>query len=155
LKEDELQLASHQLNKIAKEYNMSVSTEKTKAMAMCGNVIKRVKIEIENRIIEQVSDFKYLGHMFSDQLKDIDIKLQTYNKLNGVIKRNFGKQMTTETKLKLHNITSKPALKYGSKTWVMNKRDTQRLEAAQMRFLRPLLGYTRLDRQRKKASGKH
>jgi hypothetical protein len=81
-------------------------------------------------------------------LKDIDIKLQTYNKLNDIIKRNFGKQITTETKLKLLNITSKPALKYGSETWVMNKRDTQRLEAAQMRFLRPLLGYTRLDRQR-------
>jgi hypothetical protein len=84
--------------------------------------------------------------MFSDHLKDIDIKLQTYNKLNGIIKRNFGKQMTTETKLKLHNITSKPALKYGSETWVMN--NTQRLEAAQMRFLRPPLGYKRLDRQR-------
>jgi hypothetical protein len=33
--EDELQLASHQLNKIAKEYNMSISTEKTNAMAVC------------------------------------------------------------------------------------------------------------------------
>jgi hypothetical protein len=30
---------------------MSVSTEKTKAMAMCGNTIQRVKTEIENRII--------------------------------------------------------------------------------------------------------
>jgi hypothetical protein len=107
-------------------------------MAVCGNTIQRVKIEIENRIIEKVSDFKYLGNMFSDHLKDIDIKLLTYNKLNGIIKRNFGKQMTTETKLKLHNITSKPALKYRSETWVMNKRDTQRLEGAQMRFLRPL-----------------
>jgi hypothetical protein len=26
--------------------------------------------------------------------------------------------MTTETSLKVHNITSKPALKYGSETWV-------------------------------------
>jgi hypothetical protein len=54
----------------------------------------------------------------------------------------------TETKLKLHNITSKSALKYGNETWVMNKRGPQRLEATQMRFLRPLLGYTKLDRQR-------
>jgi hypothetical protein len=87
--------------------------------------VRKVKIEMENRIIEQVSDLKYFGNMFSDHLKDTDIKLQAYNKLNGVIKRNFGKQMTTETKLKLHNISSKPALKYGSETWVMNKRDTQ------------------------------
>jgi hypothetical protein len=68
--EDELQLASLQLNKIDKEYIMSISTEKTKAIAMCGNTIKRVKIEIQNRIIEPVSDFKYLGNMFSDHLKD-------------------------------------------------------------------------------------
>jgi hypothetical protein len=40
------------------------------------------------------------------------------------------------------------ALKYGSETWVMNKRDIRRLGAAQTRFLRPLLGYTRMDRQR-------
>jgi hypothetical protein len=90
--EDELQLTSHQLNKIAREYNMSISTEKTKAIAMCGNTIQRVKIKIGNRIIEQVTDIKYLGNMFSDHLKDIDIKLQTYNKLNGIIKRNFGKK---------------------------------------------------------------
>jgi hypothetical protein len=116
--EDELQLASYQLNKTAKQYNTSISTEKTTAMATCGNTTQRVKTETENRIMEQVSGFKYLGNMFSDHLKDTDIKLQTYSKLNGVIKRNFGKQMTTETSLKVHNITSKPALKYGSETWV-------------------------------------
>jgi hypothetical protein len=30
----------------------------------------------------------------------------------------------------------------------MNKRDAQIIEAAQMRFLRPVLGLTRLERQR-------
>jgi hypothetical protein len=56
--------------------------------------------------------------------------------------------MSTETKLRLHNICSKPALFYGSEAWVINKRDAQKLEAAQMKFLRPLLGFTRLDHQR-------
>jgi hypothetical protein len=56
--------------------------------------------------------------------------------------------MTTDTKLRLHNITSKASLCYGSETWTINNRDAQKLEAAQMRFLRPLLGLTRLDRQR-------
>jgi len=35
-----------------------------------------------------------------------------------------------------------------SENCIINKRDAQKLEAAQMRFLRPLLGLTRLDRQR-------
>jgi len=31
-------------------------------MAMCGNHIKSVKIVINDDIIEQVTDFKYLGY---------------------------------------------------------------------------------------------
>jgi hypothetical protein len=63
-------------------------------------------------------------------------------------KLHFRKQMTTDTKLRLHNVTSKASLCYGSENWIINKRDAQKLEVAQMRFLRPLLGLTRLDRQR-------
>jgi len=44
-----------------------------------------------------------------------------------------------ETKLRIHNITAKVALKFGSEAWVMKKREEQRLEAAQMKFLRHLL----------------
>jgi hypothetical protein len=52
--------------------------------------------------------------------------------------------MTTDTKLRLHNITSKASLCHGSENWTINKRDAQKLEAAQMRFLR----LKRPDRQR-------
>jgi hypothetical protein len=77
-----------------------------------------------------------------------EYKLQTYNRINGIIKRHFGKQMSNQTKLRIHNIIAKTALKYGSETWMLNKRGKQRLEATTMRFVRPLLGYTKLDRQR-------
>jgi hypothetical protein len=56
--------------------------------------------------------------------------------------------VTTDTKLGQYNITSKASLCRGSENLVINKGDAQKLEAAQMRFLRPLLGLTRLDRQR-------
>jgi hypothetical protein len=52
------------------------------------------------------------------------------------------------TKIRVHNITSKAALCCGSEAWFINKRDAQKPEAAQVRFLRPLLDLTRLDRQR-------
>jgi hypothetical protein len=87
-----------------------------------------------------------LGNLISNE-KDINIKLQRYNKINGIIKRHFGKHMTVDTKLRIHNITFKAALCYGGEVWIINKRDAQKLEAAEMRFLRPLLGHTRLDRQ--------
>jgi len=58
-----------------------------------------------------------------------------------------GKQMNNETELRIHNITVKAALKFGSKAWVLKKREEQRLEAAQMKFLRHLLGKTKLDKE--------
>jgi hypothetical protein len=55
--------------------------------------------------------------------------------------------MTTETKLRLHNITDEVALKFVSEVWVLKNRDEHRLEAAQMKLLRHLLGITKLDRE--------
>jgi hypothetical protein len=40
--------------------------------------------------------------------------------------------------LRIHNITAKAALKFGSEAWALKKRDEQLLEAAQMKFLRHL-----------------
>jgi len=42
----------------------------------------------------------------------------------------------------IHNITAKVALKFGSEALVLKKREEQRLEVAQMKFLRHLLGIT-------------
>ena len=53
-----------------------------------------------------------------------------------------------ETKLRIQNITAKAALKFGSEAWVLKKREEQCLEAAQMKFLRHLLGITKLDKEK-------
>jgi hypothetical protein len=52
-------------------------------MAMCGNHIQGVKIVIYDNIIEQVTDFKYLGYRISEYKSDLEDKLHTtYNKIN-------------------------------------------------------------------------
>ena len=56
--------------------------------------------------------------------------------------------MDKETKLRIHNITAKAALKFGSEAWVLKKREEELLEAAQMKFLRHLLGITKLDKEK-------
>ena len=116
---------------------------------MWGNHIQRGKMVINDNIIEQVIDFKYLGYCISEFKSDLEDKLQTYNKINGAIRRHFGKQMNKETKLRIHNITAKAALKFGSEAWVLKKREEKRLEAAQMKFLRHLLGIKELDKEKK------
>ena len=79
---------------------------------------------INYNIIEKVTNFKYLGYCILEFKSDVEDKLQTYNKINGGIRRHFRKQMNKETKLRIHNITAKTALKFGSKAWVLKKRGT-------------------------------
>jgi len=54
----------------------------------------------------------------------------------------------------IHNITTKAALKFGSEAWVLKKREEQRLEEAQMKFLRHLLEITKLDKEKTNVLGK-
>ena len=86
----------------------------------------------------------------SEYKSDLEDKLQTYNKINGAIQRHFGKQMNKETKLRIHDITAKAALKFGSEAWVLKKREEQRLEAAQMKFFKHLFEMTKLDKEKNK-----
>ena len=147
---DDLQTMAQQLKLITRKYKMTISSTQTQSMAMWGNRIQRVKIVINGNIIEQVTDFKYLGYRISEYGSDLEDKLQTYNKINGAIRRHFGKQMNKETKLRIHKITAKAVLKSGSEPWVLKKREEQRLETAQMKFLRHLIGITKLDKEKTK-----
>ena len=50
--------------------------------------------------------------------------------------------------MKFYKVVARPTLLYGSETWVTTKRDMTGLEAAEMRFLRSVKRYTRLDKIR-------
>ena len=50
--------------------------------------------------------------------------------------------------MKCYKVVARPSLLYGSETWVTTKRETTRLEAAEIRFLRSVTGYTVLDKIR-------
>jgi hypothetical protein len=64
--------------------------------------------------------------------------------LLGTIRRHFGKQLTKKTKLRLHNITAKAALIFGSEAWVLKKRRTAFRSSADEVFETP--GITKLDK---------
>ena len=94
-----------------------------------------------------------MGYRISEYGNGLEDKLQKLRQINGAIRRHFGKQMNKETKLRIHNITAKAALKFGSEAWVLKKREEQRLEAAQMELLRELLGTTKLDKEKNQCIG--
>ena len=55
---------------------------------------------------------------------------------------------STDTQTKVYKVEARPTLLYGSEIWVTTRRDMTRLEAAELRFLRSVKGYTRLDKIR-------
>jgi hypothetical protein len=70
-------------------------------------------------IIRDVCALQMLEFRISEFKSDLEDKLQTYNKINRAIRRLFEKQMNKETKLRIHNITAKAALKFESEAWVL------------------------------------
>jgi hypothetical protein len=50
--------------------------------------------------------------------------------------------------MKFYQVIARPTQLYGSETWLTTKRDMTRLKAAEMRFLRSVKEYTRLDKLR-------
>jgi hypothetical protein len=42
----------------------------------------------------------------------------------------------------MHNVLSKPAMMYGSETWILRSQDCRRIETSHMRFLRAVAGVT-------------
>jgi len=79
--EDNLQKAAHKLNQIITEYGLTISAQKTKSMAFKGRDPVRTKIVINQKIMEQVNLFNYLGNMISYEGKlDIDNKLNNFFK---------------------------------------------------------------------------
>jgi hypothetical protein len=52
--EDKLQKFVYIINQMSKDYNLKISTDKTKVMAFKGKHSMRSKIEIDGSILEQV-----------------------------------------------------------------------------------------------------
>ena len=73
--ENKLQKSVYILNQMSKDYNLKISTDKTKIMAFKGKHLAHSKIEIDGSILEQVKQFNYLGCKLSlDGEPDFDEK---------------------------------------------------------------------------------
>ena len=58
------------------------------------------------------------------------------------IKRTIFRKVRTETILKIYNTLVLPTFLYGSENWTLTALQRRRIEAAEMKLLRPLAGYT-------------
>ena len=106
-------------------------------MAFKGRDPVRIKIVIDNKTIEQVNSFNYLGNMISYE-KELDVDNKLHNlKITGIINNVFRPQKTLKkTRIKLYNTLALPFLLYGSETWTIKARDTRRITTAEIKHMR-------------------
>jgi hypothetical protein len=114
-------------------------------MAFKGRDLVRTKIVIDNKTIEQVKSFNYLGNIiYYKRELDIDNKLNNFLKITGILNNVFRPQKDLKkTRIKLYNTLALPVLLYGSETWTIKVRDAIRITAAEMKYfyMRRTAGY--------------
>jgi hypothetical protein len=81
---------------MSKDYNIKMSTDKTKIMSFSGKHLVRSKIEIDGSILQQVKQFNYLGCELSlDGEPDFDKKINRFQRICGTIRKHFKKTVQT------------------------------------------------------------
>ena len=145
--QDSLNKWNHQL----KEEGMRVNIEKTKVMIFGKQ--EELTIKIDNTLIEQVNNFKYLGvelsHTGTDD-SEINNRITQSQKLYQALKEPIinRKEVTKKTKVNVYKTIYRPVLTFGCETWNLSKAEKSRIQAVEMRYLRRVKGITKRDRIR-------
>jgi hypothetical protein len=71
-----------------------------------------------------------------------------FNHICETIRRVLNKKTRKETQIKFYKVMAIPTLTYSSETWTLTKKQRQKIETAEMKFLRNVAGYTLKDQIR-------
>jgi len=125
---------------------LEISTKKTKVFGFVGTDHPRTKIIKNDETLEQVSQFTYLGCSISYQFSNgVEFKLAKFLQLIDTIKRTIFKKVIKKTIWKIYNTLVLPTFLYGSENLTLTVLQRGRNEAAEMKLLRALAGYTLYD----------
>src|SRR6476661_3097285 len=130
-----LQSLMDSLSTTAKHYDMKSNIKKTKAMVVSRNGGERVNITVDGQSVQQVSKFRYLGSLISEDGRYLDnVKTRI-----GMAKDAFNKRkelLTTSIRVhlrkRLFGTLMLPVVLYGYETWAMRKEEINRLNAFEM-----------------------
>jgi len=129
---------------------MEISEEKLKVMAFWGKEPVLSKICLNNKTIERMTNFIYLGYKLSfqgevDLLQKITKHTKTMGIINGILKPML---VQKHTQIHLYKTLAWPVLCYGSEVWTIRKGDSSRLIACEMKFMKRTVGYTKWDHKK-------
>lgn len=130
---------------------MKISTAKTEAMCLSRRPVD-CALHVSGVPIRQVEEFKYLGTLFTSDGRQEKELSRRINCASGVLRELWtlagNRTVSTEALVSIFKAVYRSSLTYGHETWILTERTRSRVQAAEMRFLRRIVGVTRMDRIR-------
>lgn len=141
------------MNEGFKRKGMKVNVAKTKVMVIeKDDEMTECKKDINGETVEQVSEFVYLGSVFTRDgkiEKDVKRRVNAGNQINGALHSFVSRKgISQKARLAVHNGVLAPTLMYGSECWAWKKQSESRINAVEMRSLRSMCGVKLIDRVR-------
>jgi len=141
--QEQLQELVNRIATVGKEYNLLINIGKTKVMSING---QRLSITIDNKELEQVAKFPYLGSWITDDSKcqeDIKHRLALGNAVSAKLKTLWqSHSLSLKTKIEVCKALVWAVVSYGCESWTINKDSEKKLQAFEMKTLRRMLGVT-------------
>ncbi|KAI8507539.1 hypothetical protein Bbelb_149190 [Branchiostoma belcheri] len=130
------------VNTVSLQYRLEISTKKTKVMAATKQPTV-LRIFCQGVQLEQVSTFKYLGAIIDETAgssREVSARLgaaRTALSSLDVIWKDRVLKMST--KMRVLRALVWPVVTYGCEAWTLHAKDTQKIEAFEMKCYRKLL----------------
>ena len=131
-----------------RECGLRVNVKKTEFMSTDDNAT----VTINGTPLNRVSHFRYLGSEITpsgDNTEEVQWRISRgwakFRETSGIL---CDKRIPRKLKGKVYRTAVRPALTYGAETWGPLTSETKKLQVAEMRMLRWMCGYTKLDKKR-------
>jgi len=114
---------------------MKVNVKKTKVMCISHKGNCRMKILIDQQLVERVSEFRCLGSLISENgycEKEIHNRIAMGKKIFMDKKRLFSGKLNLEVKKRIIKCLVWSVALYAAETWTLTQADKSRLEALEM-----------------------
>ena len=145
--EQELAKLVNHLEEASTAYGMQISAEKTQLMTNNTNGIS-TDITIDNKKLETVHSFKYLGAIVSDEGSKPEVLSRIAQTTAAVTKLKViwnDKNIAISSKVRLRRSLAMSIFLYSCETWTITADIERRIQALEMRCFRKLLGISYRD----------
>ena len=148
--EEMLQVMMNKVNESCKQYGMLLNAKKTKTMVFKKDTDEvQVRIQIEDEILEQVKEYKYLGTIITEDCrctKEVKVRIAQAKHEFWNCKEFLRRDINIKLKKKLLDCYIKSVMSYGCEAWTFSKEIIRRINAFQLWCYRRLLKISYMDR---------